>query len=326
MPFRMQRFCLDMLFFSLVVRATPQRPYHATMSNGGWTCNEGFFRTSAGDACQNCSEWRECAPNQRRIACTRLADVRCVACPTFAEYSLEGPDCTERVCAAGFSMLDNECQPCPVGFYCHMNEENACGPGETTIMQGAWERLQCVPVGAASTMRVQFWIEAPACTRIEPSCAGTMSLFKSVVLRGQEGVCTLQAQRPGTNVFVVLSCTCLIGPLQVSEFTAYLARVLEPGRLTMQAHLRQCLHDPYAVVYNVSWHQVLAPLTVVQSRHTSTTSFQHVLFERARHAWGSEQSQVMATLVFLTTVGTALLLSIGMISTALYVRRVKHTR
>ena len=300
--------------FLLLHSTHSSRPYHAT-GGAQWTCNEGYFRTTAGDACQICSEWRVCLPSQMRTPCTRTADVGCVACPS-QEYT--GPNCTQHHCLAGYSATDSpeECIPCPVGSYCPPNSERrTCGEGETTVTQGAYERLQCVAVGASIEMLLQFWVEAPACTAIGP-CDGATAVLHSAVRYGKEGECVLLAQKPGTAVFAVLRCTWRIGPLQEAAFSDYLSSTTIAD--TMQEHLRQCMHDPYALVYNVTWHKEMTPATTQNVSTTTSTTFQHVPFSYARLKWGTQRQQVLATLVSLTVVGSSLLVSIGMLSAALY--------
>lgn len=294
------------LLLLLVAHAQGYRPQHAAWTTATtWACDEGYFRTSAGDTCQRCSEWRQCG-SQCRQPCNSTADVQCVTCR----------------CSAGWWNVSAECVPCPVGSYCPGEGARLpCAAGELTVQEGAVHRLQCVSQGQGATVRLVLLAECPLC-QVFGSCAQeAQALLHAIVTYGVGAPCALDAFVPGTTAYGALQCEWVVGAAEVEPFQQHLQTVLPAAKAQLQALLSraECMGGPEVEIYNMSWAQVPAPIPPTQLPRPLA----RVLLDRSssREArWGNTRQQVAATLVFLVAVGSSLLLSIAMLSVGLYLR------
>ena len=293
------------LLLLLAALAQGYRPQHAAWTTDAtWACSEGYFRTSAGDTCQRCSEWRQCS--QCRRPCNSTADVQCVTCR----------------CSAGWWNASGECVPCPVGSYCPGEGARLpCAAGELTMQEGAVTRLQCVSQGQGATVRLELLAECPSC-RAFGSCAQAQALLRDIVTYGVGAPCALDAFVPGTMAYGALRCEWLVGAAEVEPFQQHLQAVLPAAQAQLQALLSsaECMGGPEVEIYNMSWAQAPPPSPpTLLPRPLARVPLDRSSGTEAR--WGNTREQVAATLVFLVAVGSSLLLSIAMLSVGLYLRR-----
>ena len=298
------------------------RPLHSAPDG---ICETGFFRTSDGSTCQRCSGWRTCTPGTYRTECNPTSDVQCLQCATEAGQVFEGPNCTMLACTKGLYLSEAQaCLPCPVGKYCTGGQVADCAIGEGTVTAGADTFLQCVPLNPSThglSVQVRFHVEAPSSVAYGECKTDQEALLAHVMYGQAQPPCVLTADVIGTMVFSSFTCWWMIGQAVEAQFNVYLEQVLPDMLPAVESYVRGCTNDAKAVVYNVTWLAQRSSKVQASRKAKPGLPSKHVPLQYKALAWGSTQKQVAYTLLSMVVVGAALVLSLGMMGAALWLRR-----